>query len=283
MTRGRIWTGVFATCFVVFSLFLFNPNIDGQTAEVEGTNQIAQAFGSQPDYNLRLKTSQDNNHHIFGDEDDGTPREDKAEVNIKAPDKVKVGDMIVIDLSESLGGGFDFAVEPMPPNLKTFNDGKIIVCGTGNKNVTYTFMISCALDGDSDISVHKVKVTGAAAPGPPPDPGQNVVEKVKDWADGCDSPDKRDDAIKLAQSFASVAIIIEQDQFSTPAELVQATATSNRDALGDNLEHWTPLLDGLMTELKAMAQLGKLQDVKDHARIWRDVSKGLKEYAASLE
>ena len=279
MTRGRVWTSVFAVCFIACALFAFVPRGDGQTPDA---NNVAQAtFGSEPDFKVHVKGQ--TSMQVYGDEDDGTPRQDKAEVNIKAPDKVKVGDMIVIDLSESLGGGFDYAVEPMPPGLRTFDSGKIIVCGTGDENVTYTFMISCALDGDSDIAVHKVKVTGAAAPGPPPDPGQNIPEKVKDWADDVDSPSKRDDCVKLAQSFSSVAIIIEQDQFSTPAELVQATATSNRDALGENLSHWTPLLDSLMQELKAMAQLGKLQDVKDHARIWKDVAKGLREYATTLD
>lgn len=270
MTRGRIWTGVFAVCFIAFSLFTFLPKGDGQTSEVSG---------EQFSVHVKGQTSM----QVYGDEDDGTPRQDKAEVNIKAPDKVKVGDMIIIDLSESLGGGFDYEVEPTPPGLRTFDDGKVIVCGTGDKNVTYTFMISCALGGDSDIAVHKVKVTGAKAPGPPADPGENIVEKVKDWASDVDSPTKRDDAIKLAQSFASVAIVIEQDQFSSPAELVQATATSNRDALGENLSHWTPLLDSLMQELKAAAQIGKLQDVKDHARIWKDVAKGLREYATTLD
>jgi len=218
--------------------------------------------------------------HVYSD---GTPREGGAEVNIRAPDKVKIGDMIIIDLSESLGGGFDYAVEPIPPALLFFNDDRLIICGTGNKNLTYTFMISCALDDDSDIGVHKIKVTGSQAPGPPPEPGKNIVEKVKDWAGDVDSPDKRDDAIKLAQSFSSVAIVIEQDTFNTPAELVQAASTSNRDALGSNLENWTPFLDSLMQELKAMAKLGELNNVKDHAQIWKEVAQGLREYAETLK
>lgn len=216
-------------------------------------------------------------------QDDNTPRQDKAEINIKAPDKVKIGDMIFIDLSESLGDGFDYEVEPTPPGLRTFNGGKIIVCGTGSKNVTYTFSISCALNGDSDIAVHKIKVTGAVVPGPPINPGQNMVEKVKDWASDVTSPTLRDDAIKLAQSFSSVAIIIEQETFNNAESLIIATATSNRDALNGNLENWTPFLNSLMNELKAMSQLGKLRDATDHAPIWRDVAKGLKEFAAKLD
>lgn len=235
------------------------------------------------------QTSQDNtlvanqiSMQIYGDEDDNTPRKDKAEVHIKALSKVKVGDLIILDLSESLGKGFDYEVEPTPPGLRTFDDGRIIVCGTGHKNVTYTFMVSCALNDDSDIAVHKVKVYGAPETGPIPDPGQNIVEKVKEWASDVKSPSKRDDALRLAQSFASVAVIIEQDTFDSPGELVQATATSNRDALGVNLEHWSQFLDSLMKELKAMAALGQLLDTKSHAPIWKDVAQGLREYSENL-
>jgi len=170
----------------------------------------------------------------------------------------------------------------MPPGLRTFDNGKIIVCGTGDKNVTYTFMVSCALGDDSDIAVHKVRVYGAEESGPVPDPGQNIIQKVKDWAAEVDSPSKRDDALKLSQSFTSIAAIIEQDTFDTAAELVRATATSNRDALDANLEHWALLLNELMKELKAMASTGQLPDVRSHAKVWREVAQGLQEYAKTL-
>jgi hypothetical protein len=248
MQRKTIWSSVIILCFV--STMTFSLRGEGQTRSTQ---------------------------------DDEISREDKAEVNINAPNKVKVGDLIVIDLSESLGGGFDYEVEPSPPGLRTFDNGKVLVCGTGDKNVTYTFMVSCALNGDSDIAVHKVKVTGATVPEPLSNPGENIQAKVQDWAEDVESPDKRDDAIKLAQSFASVAVIIEQDTFVRTADLVQATATSNRDALNGNLDYWTPFLEALMAELKAAAQLGKLSEVKDHAPIWKDVAAGLREYAKTLE
>ena len=76
----------------------------------------------------------------------GQAPEGEAKVVAKAPKSVNVGDMIVIDLSESVGSGFDYIVEPTPPNLRTFDNGQIIVCGTGATNVTYTFAISCAVD-----------------------------------------------------------------------------------------------------------------------------------------
>jgi hypothetical protein len=226
----------------------------------------------------------DNIYHEDTDNNDGTPRTDKAEVVAEFDAAVKVGDMIAIDLSGSLGGGFDYAVEPTPPNLRTFNNGKIIVCGTGAQNVTYTFMISCALGGDSDVGVFKIKVTGAPTePVAPVDPGNEMTAKARKWAALVDTHSRRDDAIKLAQSFSSVAIIIEQNTFNTPTEVVKATATSNRDALGSQLEQWIPFLDALMNELEAMAELGQLSSVEDHAPVWRAVAMGLREFADTLE
>lgn len=200
----------------------------------------------------------------------------EAEVVINAEQQVNIGDLIVIDLSESKGEGFDYFVEPTPPGLRVFNDGKIIVCGTGDKSTTYTFSISCAVDNDSDIAVHKITVNTAS----PPD--NSMVSKVKEWAGVVESPTKRDDALKLAQAFASVAIVIEQDTFKSPEELVKATATSNREALGDNLEYWTPLLENLMKELKEMDRLGKLSTIEAHIPVWKDIAQGLREYALEL-
>ncbi len=216
--------------------------------------------------------------HVYGQQAPG-----KAEVNIVGPDRVKIGDLITIDLSASIGAGFDYEVFPKPPGLRTFDEKRVIVCGTGDKNITYTFVISCALDGDSDVAIHRVKVYGAKEVGPSPNPGQNIVEKVSEWASDVQSPDKHDDAIKLAQSFSSIAIIIDQDAFDSPLALIKATSTSNRDALGDNVQHWAPLLNKLMVELEAAAKLGLLPDTKSHSRIWKDVAQGLREYANKIK
>jgi hypothetical protein len=88
--------------------------------------------------------------------------------------------------------------------------------------------------------------------------------------------------MKLAQSFASIAVIIEQGTFSTPTQVIQATSTSNRDALQDNLIYWAPFLDNLMNELKAMAAMGKFPTTESHARVWTEVAQGLRDYAATL-
>jgi hypothetical protein len=216
---------------------------------------------------------------VYTQDDSG--REDKPEVVIEAPTTVKVGDMIVIDLSKSLGGGFDMIVKPTLPSARVFDEGKVIVSGTGYKTQEYLVIVSCALNGQSDVKTHTIRVIGPQ-PMTPVNPGENIAGKVSDWCEAVDSPTPRDDALKLAQSFASLASVIENNTFETPREIITATKTSNRDALGTNLDHWIPLLDGLMNELKAMEAAGMLPDAQAHGPVWRAVSEGLTAYAAQL-
>lgn len=211
----------------------------------------------------------------------GADDPDAPNVVINAPTVVKVGDMIVVDVSESNGAGFDWKVVPEPSDMRIFNDGKVMCAATGPSPVEYLFIVSCALDGKSSVKTHVVKVE-ANIPVVPDQPGNDVAEKVAIWCAGIESPTKRDDAMKLAQSFASLATVIEGGAFDTPAEIVVATKTATRDALGGRLEAWVPLLDGLTIELKAMAQAGMLQDTESHAPVWSAVAEGLNAYAQSL-
>jgi hypothetical protein len=202
-------------------------------------------------------------------------------VVINAPKVVNVGDMIVVDVSASNGTGFDWEVVPEPPNMRIFNDGKVMCAATGPGTNEYRFIIACAIDGKANVKTHVVKVIGNG-PIVPDQPGVNVASKVLDWCAGIKSPTQRDDALKLSQAFASLATVIEGGAFENPAELVVATKAATKEALGDNLQQWIPLLDGLMRELKAMAQAGMLQDIGAHASVWKAVAEGLNDYAQQL-
>lgn len=210
-------------------------------------------------------------------------RVDQAEVNIKAPVSVKVGDVIYIDLSESLGGGFDFEITPKPPGLRTFDEGRIIVCGTGNANITYTVTVSCALEGDSDLGTHKIRVSGAQEVVVPVNPGEGLVDKVGEWALDVDSASKKVEALALADSFEETAGLINDDTLKSIDTITKVTAASNRNALGDNIDSWRPFLDSLSRELKAMSMDDQLIDAEDHAPVWLELSQGLRKYANTLD
>jgi hypothetical protein len=221
----------------------------------------------------------DNLPTVVASDDEIDP--EAANVVIDAPKAVQVGDMIVVDVSGSHGGGFSWEVIPAPPSVRLFNDGQVMCAATGPTSGEYLFIVSCALDGQSNVKTHVVKVLGNE-PIVPDQPGVNVASKVLDWCAGIQSPTLRDDALKLSQAFASLATVIEGGAFENPAELVVATKAATKEALGDNLQQWIPLLDGLMRELKAMAQAGMLQDIGAHASVWKAVAEGLNDYAQQL-
>lgn len=199
-------------------------------------------------------------------------------VVINAPDKVEIGDIIVVDLSESVGGGFDFEIIPEPKQVYLDSNGKIIYCSTGKVAIEYRFIVSCAVANISDVETKVVKVVGP--PSEPVEPGDDFVARAEGWIDLVDSPSVRDDALKLSQSFSSVATLIESGMFQEAGEIIEATAKSNKDALDGNLENWIPFLDALMVELTAMDVAGKLPTVDSHAKVWRDVATALKQFAA---
>lgn len=199
---------------------------------------------------------------------------DQAKVVIKAPEKVKVGQLVTLDVSGSTASTFSWQVIPPTENFRVIEGGKEAVFSS-QVGGDYLFVVAVGKDDTVDVQVHKVTVTGGQ-----PQPTDDFATKVAAWCEKVESPTKRDDALKLAQSFSSVSAIISDTM--TPADIVEATKKSNRDALGSNLDHWVPFLESLQAELKAQNDAGKLQDTAAHAAMWRAIADGLKAYADTL-
>lgn len=218
---------------------------------------------------------------IFADKEEG------PQVIIGAPDEVKIGEMIIIDLRDSLGEGIDMKIIPEPKQVRVFKEGKVICASTGNITTAYLFIFSCSMDGQTDVKTHIVNVKGAqvVAPNNPAiivRPGDNLPQKVAMWCQVVQSPTLRDDTLKLAQSFASISAIINTGAFADVGEISDAINTSNHDALGDNLQNWLPMLSSLNKELQAMTDASLLDDMESHAKLWEKVSQGLLMYAETL-
>jgi hypothetical protein len=88
---------------------------------------------------------------------------------------------------------------------------------------------------------------------------------------------------KLADSFDAVAAAISSRVYTTPEEIIKATGEANRQALGDSLEAWKPVLLSLQNEFKARANAGTLASPEQHAEMWREVATGLRAYADLFE
>lgn len=204
-----------------------------------------------------------------------------AQVVIKAPAQAKVGQLVVLNVADSDAASFTWKVEPSTNNFLVIENGKQAVFSS-EVGGDYLFIVGGGgHDGSVDVKTHLIHVIG---PDGPVGPDVNTfAAKVAQWCEPVESPTKRDDALKLSQSFLSVSAIISSGVVTTPADMVEATKKSNQDALGDKVDNWVPFLQQLQAELKAQAEAGKLPDPAAHAAAWKAIGEALRQYAETLK
>jgi hypothetical protein len=201
-----------------------------------------------------------------------------AKVLLTAPAEVQAGELVVLDVSESSATSYVWKVLPESKDFLVIDGGKRAVFSHGSSG-TFLFIVSVAKGDTVDVKTHSMKVNG---PDGPPAPA-NLSSKIAGWCENVKSPTKRDDALKLGQSFRSVSSTIAAGVITTPADIVAATKRSNQEALGANVKHWEPFLTALQAELKAQAEAGNLPDSEAHVKAWRSIGDGLNKYAESLK
>ena len=197
-----------------------------------------------------------------------------ARVVLKAPDKAKVGQLVVLDVSESVAANFKWVLNSKTTNFLVIDGGKRAVF-SAEAGGDFTFVVAAAKGDTVDVVIHTIKVAGG-----PASPTDDLPTRVASWCGGVESPTKRDDALKLAQSFSSLSAVITTEM--APEDIMEATKKSNRDALGDNLKHWTPFLDGLGAEMTKLSAAGQLNDAESHKRVWKTIAESLDDYAKTL-
>jgi len=185
---------------------------------------------------------------------------DVCQITLNAPELFQPGQMVLLDASESSVSYMSWGILPKTNNFRIIDNGrKAIFTGNGDKKC-YTIIISGYLNGklvqyfhiltlgyDSNIAV------------------SDLQEKIINWL-----PMDRthDEMIKLVQSFNSIARIIENGTLTTTDEIVEATAWSTTDALGDSIDKWKPFLRNLQEYLEASPP-------NDHAITWREIARAL--------
>lgn len=197
-----------------------------------------------------------------------------ASVQITAPETIRVGELAVLDVSASNADSIVWKVRPETSNFKVFDAGRVAVFSAEAPG-EYLFFVSAAKGGTVDSKIHTIKVGQGAAPVKP-----DLGVKVPAWINKVESPGKRDEAIRLAQSFSSVAAMVTPT--TSAADIVSMTVKSNRDALGSNIKAWEPFLMELQAELEASAANGSLSDGNSHVEAWRAISQALTNYAQSV-
>jgi len=216
----------------------------------------------------------------------------EAVVVVSAPKEVKLGKLVVLDVSESTAVTFKWLVVPETEDFLVIDDGRRAVFSSGVPG-EFMFIIAGAAADTVDVKRHVVRVLGIAPPGPveppdpitPPLPGPSVLtselaKQVNGWCGQIQSPTRSAEARQLANGFESVASQIDAGVLTTAYDIIQSTTDANKGALGDRLQVWIPFLRGLQAELEARADDGKLVSPDQHSEAWKEIAKGLRYFAA---
>ena len=198
----------------------------------------------------------------------------QAQVVFYAPAEVRIGQLVVIDVSASNASSFDWQVVPETQNFIVIDEGRRAVFSSETAG-DYLFVVGAAKGETVDVASHRIRVGSGGA-----QPTANIASKVPDWCGKVQSPSKRDEALRLSQSFASVAAIVTPSMQAS--DIVAATVKSNRDALGSNIKNWEPFLAQLQVELEARVADGSLSNADSHIKAWREISQALAEYAKTV-
>lgn len=210
------------------------------------------------------------------------PEPASATVEIVAPTSVKVGELVVLSVEDSDARSFTWQVVPPTKHFMVIDGGKRAVFSSPDAGA-YLFIVGAAKADSVDLKTHKlmVKSDEKPVPAPAPAPGSALAAKVRALADAVNSPAKKAEAAKLSHAFAGIAAAVSAGAISDPADIVSATKEATKTSLGTSLPAWTSFLQGLQSELKVMADAGKLPDAKAHAATWDEIAKALQAFAGS--
>jgi hypothetical protein len=196
--------------------------------------------------------------------------EAEAKIVISAPSVVRIGELARLDISESVADSFKWLLVPQTPDFLVYDAGSRAVF-SGRTAGEYQFIVACAKGGTVDVVTHVIRVIGP--------PAQPTTDSLTEWlpfwnwtlnlpADECD---------RLADSFEGVAAMaFDLDE---PGDWIKATAAANRDALGERIDAWKPMLDRIGAVLKKRAESGALMTPEQHRDMWLEIAAGLREAA----
>jgi hypothetical protein len=201
----------------------------------------------------------------------------EAKVVIEGPDTIKVGELGRLTTEKSKGRTFKWSVLPGEGiDFEVYNDGRKVVFSS-NTPGEYIFIVACAFENDVDIAMHKVVIeAGEATIKPPPvPPTVGQVAKFIELIGLVQSSNKQEEAKKLADAFQSVVHRINAGELTDADLILEATATANNEAIGNNIVKWIPFLDSLKLELERQADAGLLVTKDQHVAVWKDIIEAL--------
>lgn len=210
------------------------------------------------------------------------------EAKIIGPESGQIGELIILDASSSVAVK-NYLWKP-PKEIE--NDGKKhflqvesgakAIFSTGTMGV-YTFvLVVSSEDGGISLIEHEVKVVGfeerAEGVINPPKPvkvplrtipNPPVIEDLaKEWMKNVTSPNKIDEAHKLAGVFKTVANLIKTTNITQESEVIKATRTMLQKEFNSNFVNWTEWLE----DLRRYLETNRPEDLTAYQILWTRIS-----------
>ena len=189
----------------------------------------------------------------------GAFQNEGCQITLNGPVLFQPGQLITLDASGSTATNLTWTILPHTSNFIVIGGRKAIFTSNG-EHKKYVIVVSGWLNGQAAKSIHTLTLgydSNIAV--------TDLQEKIISWLP---ADRTHDEVIKLAQSFNSIARIIENGTLSTPEEIVEATAWSTTDALGESIDKWKPFLTSLTDYLNTTPP-------SDHAMTWREIARAL--------
>ncbi len=198
-----------------------------------------------------------------------------AVVSLKPVTEVEKGQLVILELGDdTVGSNPVWKVTPdLGENFRAEGRRAFVVFPESR---TYKIFVAVAQNSTLDMKEYDV-VAGASKAKRTATAKVGFPQTVDSWVAQVQSPGVDDERTRLAQSFETIASLIDAGVLKEPQQIVEATAKSNATALGASKPLWdATFFASLKAELGSRAKAGSLTTPEQHAAMWREIAAGLK-------
>lgn len=191
-------------------------------------------------------------------------------LQVECSESCEVGELVRIDARASDVQGLSWEVLPPTPDFEVItNERSDYALFSSRVPGEYLIIIAGAKDGQAFLKYVKLVVI---------DPGQSpgIAVKMGQWLKLVKMPTSA--KVSTAKKVSGVFRTLASADLEV-AKILEATASANKAALGDDLEAWRGFLDALGTELDFLLAEGKLNTREQYATTWKLIASELEKAA----
>ncbi len=217
------------------------------------------------------------------------------DVKVVKPETVRVGQLVILSLEitndaspEAIDALITWKTSPESINFLVIENGQRAIVSFEKPGSTHRFAVAVYVDGILLLEFFDITVEGTKPTPKPVDPVEPVTPSdfdglhTKVMAALVSVSTNPVDVQALASAFRTIALATDSGQYETVGEMIVATSTATKNALGGNLDDWATFRASLSTELQRLNREGKLVSVRQHSSAWKLIAKALAEHATTL-